>query len=181
MVLSGSTHLLSTWKCCFSTWVLIWHSNLKRGILFQSPLFNFPCPCARIFLYFNPSRACSPRVICSPNCLPGCPSPCLWHIPPQPPPSSSGGWNKGKNFCLTVTRGQVKNDVDVKGEERQKYCRKRGAESNCREVSKAISLATRLVLWWAPGSAWGSSEQEQASVCFSPLSYPLISIFILFM
>lgn len=121
MVLSGCTHLLCTWKCYFSAWMLSWHSSLKPDILFQSPLFNLPCPCVRIFLPFNPSRAGSPRVICSPNTLlgEGCPS--LWLAPPQPPLCSSGGWNQGETFCLNVTRGQVKNDVDVKGEERQKY------------------------------------------------------------
>lgn len=62
---------------------------------------------------------------CFPISLPGegCSSPCLWHTPP--PPSSSGGWNQGETFCLDVTREQVKIDVDVNEEERQKYSGKR--------------------------------------------------------
>lgn len=177
MLLFGCTHLLSTCKCYFSSWVWSWHSSLKRDILFQSPLFNFPCPCVRIFLQFNPSRAGSARVICSPKSLlgEGCPSPCLWHTPPQPPPSTSGGWNPGETFCLNASRGQVKNYVDVKGKERQKYLGEEGLSQTAgkwaRQAAWPLSFSCGETQAMLQALQSKNKPQFVPNFHFSPLSH----------
>lgn len=162
--------------------MLSWHSFYFRVLylIFHVLVWGY-------FFPFNPSRAASHRVTFSPNSLlgEGCSSLCLWPLsPPQPPPSSSGGWNQGETFCLNVTRGQVK-----------KWCR-------CQGWGKAKILGeeglSQTAGKWARQSAWPlrfSYGEPQAMLQalqsknkpqlvlnfhFSPLSYLSKSIFLMF-
>lgn len=171
MFLSGWIHFLSTWKCYFSSWVWSWHKSLKPGTLFQSPLFNFPRPCVLSI----------PLGLVYPE---GCPSPCLWHTSS----TISQHFRKLKlrrNFVPECHQRTSENNVDVKGEERQKYLGKRGqvklqgSEQGNHLWPLSFSSGEPQAMLEALQSK--NKTQFVLDFHFSPLSSLLKSIFIMFL